>query len=130
MKIAGRGLFWATLAALVISCGGGGGASGFETPSGAMAMLQQAIEADDVEGYLACLPQDLRQAAEETRATMGDTNVLAIMNSLKGLVVGGEVLSEQIDGDNATVVLKAADGLEVTWNCVQEADGWKVVVGG
>jgi hypothetical protein len=121
------------LSGLLISCGGGGVEPGFETPSSAVRLFATAIEADDAEAYLSVQTEEQRLQHESSLATMGEAynaTILGTMSTMKGLLEGAEIVGEEIDGDTATVTTRNAEGLEITWNCVRESDGWKVAIGG
>jgi hypothetical protein len=73
-----------------------------------------------------------RRRAETSRKAVGkqfDSSLKGAMDSMKGIVGGGEVVGEEISGSRATVKIKNRSGAEVSWKCVKEADGWKVAVG-
>jgi hypothetical protein len=116
-------------------CGGtGGGAAGAttDTPSGTITLFIDALERGDIDAYIALLPLEDRRRAEMSRKAAGeefDSSLEGAMDSMKAVVAGGEVVGEEIIGSRATVRVKNRSGAEVTWKCVEDADGWRVAVG-
>jgi hypothetical protein len=116
-------------------CGGPGGAAAGATtgtPSGTIILFIDALERGDIDAYIALLPDEDRRRAEMSRKAVGeqfDSSLKGAMDSMKAVVAGGEVVGEKITGGRAIVKIKNRSGAEVTWKCVEEADGWRVAVG-
>jgi hypothetical protein len=135
MRFSLRLLVAALVVPLCVGCGGqGGGSAGAttDTPSGTIILFIDALEGGDIEAYMALLPEKDRLRAETSRQVAGeqfDKTMKSAMQSMERAVAGGKVVGEEISGNRATVRIKNREGVEVTWKCVKEPDGWKIAVG-